>query len=360
MATLAQRTEAVEERVDSLESILARFMARTDESIARLERIVEQLVQEGVRDREEAAQDREEAARERERERALAAQDREEAAREREREREIVAQDREEAARDRERDREIVAQDREEAARERERERALAAQDREEAARERERDREIVAQDREEAAREREREREIVAQDREEAARERALAAQDREEAARERERDRALAAQDREEAARERREMNKRWGELANKMGTVVEDIVAPSIRRLAREVFDCGDLVRFTTRQTVTRSDDRSRRREFDALYVGTRAVLLNSTKSSPRSEDARAFVEFLRNGEFARYFPEHRKLPIVPAFSSLSIPEDLVTYLTRHGIYAVAMGDEAMQVLNLKAVRSRTAAT
>ena len=247
MATLAQRTEAVEERVDGLETILARFMARTDESIARtkesivrLERIVEHYVQEGAREREIAAREREEAARERERER----------------------------------------------------------------------------------------------------------------------ERDREIAAQDREEAARERREMNKRWGELANKMGTVVEDIVAPSIRRLAREVFDCGDLVRFTTRQTVTRSDDRTRTREFDALYVGTRAVLLNETKSSPRSEDARAFVEFLRNGEFALYFPEYGKLPIVPAFSSLSIPEDMVTYLTRHGIYAVAMGDEAMQVLNLKAIRSRAA--
>ena len=31
-------------------------------------------------------------------------------------------------------------------------------------------------------------------------------------------------------------------WGELANKMGTVVEDIVAPSVRRLAREVFECA----------------------------------------------------------------------------------------------------------------------
>ena len=254
MATLAQRTEAVEERVDGLETILARFITRTDESIARtkesivrLERIVEHYVQEGARERETAAREREEAARERER-----------------------------------------------------------------------------------AARERERERE----------------------------RDREIAARDREEAARERREMNKRWGELANKMGTVVEDIVAPSIRRLAREVFDCGDLVRFTTRQTVTRSDDRTRTREFDALYVGTRAVLLNETKSSPRSEDARAFVEFLRDGEFALYFPEYGKLPIVPAFSSLSIPEDMVTYLTRHGIYAVAMGDEAMQVLNLKAIRSRAA--
>ena len=66
----------------------------------------------------------------------------------------------------------------------------------------------------------------------------------------------------------------------------------------------------------------------------------------------------MEFLRNGEFPLYFPEYDKLPIVPAFSSLSIPENMVTYLTRHGIYAVAMGDEAMQVLNLKAVRSRPA--
>ena len=165
--------------------------------------------------------------------------------------------------------------------------------------------------------------------------------------------------ARDREAAARERQEMNKRWGELANKMGTVVEDIVAPSIRRLAHEVFDCGELRQFWTRMSATRSDDRSRTREFDALYVGTRAVLLNETKSSPRASDARRFAEFLESGEFARYFPQYRELPIVPAFSSLSIPDDLVTYLTRRGIYAIAMGDEAMQALNLEAVRSRPAA-
>ena len=156
--------------------------------------------------------------------------------------------------------------------------------------------------------------------------------------------------------AARDRKAMNKRWGELANKMGTVVEDIVAPSVRRLAREVFDCGDLQYFSPRVSLKRSDDRSREREFDALYVGTRAVLLNETKSSPRSSDARAFAEFLRSNEFALYFPQYRELPIVPAFSSLSIPADMVTCLTRRGIYALAMGDEAMQVLNLEAVRSR----
>ena len=171
--------------------------------------------------------------------------------------------------------------------------------------------------------------------------------------------RDREAAAREREAAARERREMNKRWGELANKMGTVVEDIVAPSVRHLAREVFDCGELRQFWTRMSASRSDDPSRTREFDALYVGTRAVLLNETKSSPRASDARRFAEFLQSGELACYFPQYRKLPIVAAFSSLSIPDDLVTYLTRRGIYAIAMGDEAMQVLNLDAVRVRRAA-
>ena len=172
--------------------------------------------------------------------------------------------------------------------------------------------------------------------------------------------RERDAAARDRkemkEQAERERREMNERWGNLANKMGTVVEDIIAPSIRRLAREVFGCGDQRYFGTRVSVNRSDDPSREREFDALYVGARAVLLNETKSSPRSEHVQAFVQFLESGEFALYFPQYRELPIKPAFSSLSIPPDMVTYLTRRGIYAIAMGEEAMQVLNLDAVRSR----
>ena len=158
-------------------------------------------------------------------------------------------------------------------------------------------------------------------------------------------------------EGARERKERNKRWGELANKMGTLVEDIVAPSIRRLAREVFDCGEEQHFATRVSLKRSDDPSRVREFDALYVGADAVLLNDTKSTPRTEYVREFVEFVDSGEFALYFPQYGHLPIRPAFSSLSIPPDVVTLLTRRGIYAIAMGDEAMQVLNLEAVRGQS---
>ena len=163
----------------------------------------------------------------------------------------------------------------------------------------------------------------------------------------------------DHEEWARERRAMNRQWSDLATKMGTVVEDIVAPSVRRMARKIFDCGEQQLFICRIERVRSDDRSRRREFDALYVGDRAVLLNETKSTPWGSDVRRFVRLIRSGEFFLYFPEYKDLPIVPVFSSLSLPDDLVTQLTRNGVYALAMGDEAMQVLNLDAVRETRAA-
>ena len=111
----------------------------------------------------------------------------------------------------------------------------------------------------------------------------------------------------DREEWKRERRAMNKQWCDLAGKMGTVVDDIVAPAVRRMAPELFDCGEQLLFTPRIDRVRSDDRSRRREFDVLYVGDRAVLLNETRSSPRGADAHLFVRLVRSGEFFLYFPE-----------------------------------------------------
>ena len=60
VATISQRTQVVEERVDRPETILARFMARTDQSMARHEHIVERAEQEGAREREEATRERRE------------------------------------------------------------------------------------------------------------------------------------------------------------------------------------------------------------------------------------------------------------------------------------------------------------
>ena len=197
-----------------------------------------------------------------------------------------------------------------------------------------------------EGAREREEARRRRAADREEAERRRAA---DREEAERRR-------AADREEARRERRETNRKWGEASDRIGRFVEHIVAPSVRRMAHEVFECGEPLCFIERVERARAGDRARMREFDAFYVGTEKVLLNETKSTPRDGDVRRFAKFVRDRELDHYFPEYRAMPVVAVFSSLHMPAEMVSYLTRQGIYALAVGDEIMDVLNLDAVRRR----
>jgi len=51
-------------------------------------------------------------------------------------------------------------------------------------------------------------------------------------------------------ESRADRKAMNKKWGELANKMGTVVEDIVAPCIGGVAREYFQVAEFDYFAIR--------------------------------------------------------------------------------------------------------------
>jgi len=42
-------------------------------------------------------------------------------------------------------------------------------------------------------------------------------------------------------EMREDRKRMNKQWGDLANRLGTLAEDIVAPNIPRIVRDYFGC-----------------------------------------------------------------------------------------------------------------------
>jgi len=151
----------------------------------------------------------------------------------------------------------------------------------------------------------------------------------------------------ERQEREKERREMNKRWGELANKMGTLVEDIVAPNIRRVAQELFGINDIVEFSVRRTIYHPTDKSRLKDFDALLIGADAIVLNETKSTVRQSYIDDFIAFIPT--VFEYLPEHTGKRVIPVFSSLYIPEQFVRYLTANKIYAMAMGDDTMEILN-----------
>jgi hypothetical protein len=149
----------------------------------------------------------------------------------------------------------------------------------------------------------------------------------------------------------RSEREMNKRWGDLANKMGTLVEDIVAPSIPGVARDYFGCDTLDYMAVRVWKTTAEGRGR--EFDAIATCGGKFICNETKSTPKMDYVQAFVELVPH--LPDYFPEARECEVIPIFASLYLPDSVVTYLSRKGIYAMAMAEDTMRLVNFG--RSRT---
>ncbi|NJO15410.1 MAG: hypothetical protein HC877_06580 [Thioploca sp.] len=157
-------------------------------------------------------------------------------------------------------------------------------------------------------------------------------------------------AERDRQQAEQDRRELNKQWGDLANRLGTVAEDIVAPNLPRLAQEQFGCPDEPDdFMVRRWVRHKVDNSKRREFDVVVVYPQTVLINETKATPRLNYIDDFIAVM--ADIHGYFPEYQGKTIIPIFAGLFIPDNLLHYLTKHKIYALGMGEDTMELLNFE---------
>jgi hypothetical protein len=146
------------------------------------------------------------------------------------------------------------------------------------------------------------------------------------------------------EESRRQTREMNRQWGDLANKLGTMVEDLVAPSLPRIVREVLD-RDVIDLSVRRKRKLPDGRVH--EYDAIAVTDDVVCLNSTKSTLRSTDVDRFVEELAG--FREFFPEYQDTPLVGILASLAVEESVLNYAEKVGFVVLATGDQLMEVKN-----------
>jgi len=144
------------------------------------------------------------------------------------------------------------------------------------------------------------------------------------------------------------KREQNKQWGDLANKLGTIMEDIVAPNLRRLAVEHFGFPVLEDSMLRRSRRHG---GRMTEFDALVVGPTAVILGEAKSSPSVKFAEEFAA--KAGLFFDYFPEYQGRRLIPILGSWSIADEVVERLTALGIYALRMGEDTMELANAAAL-------
>jgi hypothetical protein len=141
-----------------------------------------------------------------------------------------------------------------------------------------------------------------------------------------------------------ESREMNRKWGDMANKLGTIVEDLVAPSLPRIIDET--CGETVMDLMVRRKRRLPD-GRVQEFDAIASTETSLFLNSTKSTLRSTDVDQFIDEIT--AFRTFFPEYDALPLIGILASLSVETSVLNYAEKQGFLVLAVGDHLMEVQN-----------
>ncbi|MFO7885875.1 MAG: hypothetical protein R6U68_13745 [Desulfobacteraceae bacterium] len=143
-----------------------------------------------------------------------------------------------------------------------------------------------------------------------------------------------------------DQKKMNKKWGELANKMGTIVEDIVAPSLRGIAREYFNVEEFDNFYVRNR-RKNPSGDGRREFDVVAYTRDYLFIVETKSTPRTSYIHDFINFIP--QIPLWFPESAGKAIIPIFASLYLEPDSISFLSKNNILALGMKDENMDLLN-----------
>ena len=145
-------------------------------------------------------------------------------------------------------------------------------------------------------------------------------------------------------EMREEHRKMNKKWGEISNKMGTIVEDIIAPAVRPAVNKYFKC-DPYDMSVCRKIRRDNLED---EFDVIAVCEDKVFLVEGKPTPKANYVLEFKDKIER--FKKLFPEFEHKKVIPVFASLMIPENIVNLCTKQNYYALAYREwDYMDILN-----------
>jgi len=144
-------------------------------------------------------------------------------------------------------------------------------------------------------------------------------------------------------EMRQSKRDLDKKWGELSNKLGTMAEDLVAPSVPNILKQVTGCAKIKYSAVR--VRKSEPRNQ--EFDVVAVCDEWILINETKSRIQKKHLDDFYELMQ--EIHTFFPEFSGNKFIGAIASLYVDESLVSYGEKLGLIVLGFGEELMDVLN-----------
>ncbi|MDM8529085.1 hypothetical protein QUF58_12875 [Anaerolineales bacterium HSG24] len=158
--------------------------------------------------------------------------------------------------------------------------------------------------------------------------------------------------------AVADRKRMNNFQEKLAHKLGTLVEDFVAPDMHRILHLVSGCPleDISEVYVRQKRRLPHDKGQNIEIDAYVECDDLVLINETKEVMSTR----YIDHFLNNQLARFrefFPEYRDYKLWGCVSSFRMEPSLVTYANRQGIITLALSDGLMQIQDAPDFKPKT---
>ena len=151
-------------------------------------------------------------------------------------------------------------------------------------------------------------------------------------------------------EVRQDRKAMNKQWGELANKMGTLTEDIVVPAVRPAIKRYFN-QELIDFMVKRK-RKIKASGLEGEFDVIAVSEDKVFVVEVKSSPDENYLNEFVK--KMDRFVTLFPEYADKQLIPVFAGLRFEPDMTELASSKNVYVLAYREwDYMDILNFDKV-------
>lgn len=150
-------------------------------------------------------------------------------------------------------------------------------------------------------------------------------------------------------EQQEENKRRNKEWSSLAKKMGTIVEDLIAPALQPVLSKYFNCD--VKMMGQRILKRKDGKDY--EVDALAVCDDLVFMVEVKSTPYLEDVKEIKE--KSKMFFEFFPEYKDKKLIVIFASITFPENIIKNASKNKIYVMAWRQwEYMDILNFDDIK------
>lgn len=141
---------------------------------------------------------------------------------------------------------------------------------------------------------------------------------------------------------------LNRQRGNLANKLGILVEDIFAPSIGKAIEKYFGCIPSV--IDVKKLVRKNGKSLELDILALCKESKKAFVVEIKANPdRAEYIETFLSKLE--EIPHFLPELSDSTIIGIYAGLHMQDATVKLLTQKGLYALVVRGDILEIVNFE---------